>query len=109
MPGAGRAATRTVTGAEPLQLYGLARSLLTDPLFWVVTLLAVGMLLDTRRPAAGRRWVLAGLVILVLLGWRLPSNAVMHQLETWYPLPTRLLLPTGARQGSCRSGHAAFC
>ncbi|MDM7948221.1 YdcF family protein [Hydrogenophaga sp.] len=68
-----------------MQLYGLARSLLTDPLFWVVTLLAVGMLLGTRRPAGGRRWVLAGLVILVLLGWRLPSNAVMHQLETWHP------------------------
>jgi hypothetical protein len=27
------------TGAEPIQLYGLARSLLTDPLFWVVLLL----------------------------------------------------------------------
>jgi uncharacterized SAM-binding protein YcdF (DUF218 family) len=68
-----------------LVLYGLARSLLTDPLFWVVLLLVVGVLLGVRRPAAGRRWIISGLVILVFLGWRLPSNAVMYQLEAWYP------------------------
>jgi uncharacterized SAM-binding protein YcdF (DUF218 family) len=67
-----------------LVLYGTARSLLTDPLFWVVTLLTVGFLLAHRRPAASRRWVGAGLLLLVLLGWRALPDRLMHALETWH-------------------------
>jgi uncharacterized SAM-binding protein YcdF (DUF218 family) len=67
-----------------MQLYGLARSLLTDPLFWVVLLLLPGWLLARRRPAAARRWVGSGLLLLVLLGWRALPDRLMHALETWH-------------------------
>jgi uncharacterized SAM-binding protein YcdF (DUF218 family) len=67
-----------------LVLYGTARSLLTDPLFWVVAILLVGFLLARRRPVASRRWVGAGLLLLVLLGWRALPDRLMHQLETWH-------------------------
>jgi hypothetical protein len=63
-----------------MQLYGLARSLLTDPLFWVVLLLLPGWLLARRRPAAARRWVGSGLLLLVLLGWRALPDRLMHAL-----------------------------
>jgi len=67
-----------------MQLYGLARSLLTDPLFWVVLMLALGLLLLRRRPVAGRRCIGLGLLVLVLLGWRAPPDRLMHALETWH-------------------------
>lgn len=41
---AGQAPTPTATGAESMQLYGLARGLLTDPLFWALLLLALSKL-----------------------------------------------------------------
>jgi uncharacterized SAM-binding protein YcdF (DUF218 family) len=67
-----------------MQLYGLARSLLTDPLFWVAAILMVGFLLARRRPAASRLWVGASLLLLLLLGWRALPDRLMHGLETWY-------------------------
>jgi uncharacterized SAM-binding protein YcdF (DUF218 family) len=67
-----------------MQLYGLLRGLLTDPLFWVVAILLIGFLLGHRRPAAFRRWMGAGLLLLVLLGWRALPDRLMHGLETWY-------------------------
>jgi uncharacterized SAM-binding protein YcdF (DUF218 family) len=67
-----------------MQLYGLARGLLTDPLFWVVLMLAVGLALLRRRPIAARRWLGLGLLVLVMLGWRAPSDRLVHALETWY-------------------------
>ncbi len=51
-----------------MQIYGLARGLLTDPLFWVVLMLAVGFALVRRRPIVGRRWIGLDLLMLVLLG-----------------------------------------
>jgi uncharacterized SAM-binding protein YcdF (DUF218 family) len=68
-----------------VQLYGLARGLLTDPLFWVVLMLAVGFALMRRRPIAARRWICLGLLVLVLLGWRAPPDRLMHALETRHP------------------------
>ncbi len=68
-----------------MQIYGLARGLLTDLLFWVVLMLAVGFALVRRRPIAGRRWIGLGLLVLVLLGWRVLPDRLMHALETWYP------------------------
>jgi len=68
-----------------MQLYGLARSLLTDPLFWVVLMLALGFLLLRRRPIAAQRWIGLGLLVLVLLGWRAPPDRLMHTLETRHP------------------------
>lgn len=67
-----------------MQLYGLARSLLTDPLFWVVLMLGVGFLMLRRRPLAARRWIGLGLLVLVLLGWRVLPDRLMHTLETWH-------------------------
>jgi uncharacterized SAM-binding protein YcdF (DUF218 family) len=67
-----------------MQPYGLARNLLTDPLFWVVLMLALGLLLLRRRPVAGRRCIGLGLLVLVLLGWRAPPDRLMHALETWH-------------------------
>ncbi len=67
-----------------MQLYGLARSLLTDPLFWLVLMFAAGWLTMHRRPVAARRWVGWGLLLLVLLGWRAPPDRLMHALETWH-------------------------
>lgn len=68
-----------------MQIYGLARGLLTDPLFWVVLMLAVGFALVRRRPIAGRRWIGLGLLVLILLGWRALPDRLMHALETWHP------------------------
>jgi len=67
-----------------MQLYGLARGLLTDPLFWVVLMFAAGFLALRRRPVAARRWVGWGLLLLVLLGWRPLPDRLMHALETWH-------------------------
>mgnify|MGYP001057477067 CR=1 FL=1 len=37
-----------------MQLYELARGLLTDPLFWVVLMFAAGFLAMRRRPVAAQ-------------------------------------------------------
>lgn len=65
-------------------LYGMARSLLTDPLFWVAAVLALGWLLMRRHPVAARRCVGLGLLVLLLLGWSAPPDRLMHALETWH-------------------------
>lgn len=67
-----------------LMLYGLARSLVTDPLFWVAAVLALGWLLMRRRPVAARRCVGLGWLALLLLGWSAPPDRLMHALETWH-------------------------
>jgi uncharacterized SAM-binding protein YcdF (DUF218 family) len=67
-----------------VQLYGLARGLLTDPLFWVVLMLVVGFALVRRRPIAARRWIGLGLLVLVMSGWRALPDRLMHALETWH-------------------------
>lgn len=67
-----------------MQLYGFARSLLTDPLFWVAAVLALGLMLGSRRPKTARRWMVAGFLGLLLLGWRALPDRLMHQLETWH-------------------------
>lgn len=69
--------------------YGLARSLLTDPLFWVAAVLALGWLLMRRHPLAARRCVGLGLLVLLLLGWSAPPDRLMHLLETWHAPASR--------------------
>jgi uncharacterized SAM-binding protein YcdF (DUF218 family) len=69
---------------DSLMLYGLARSLVTDPLVWVAALMALGWLLMRRRPVAARRCVGLGLLGLLLLGWSAPPDRLMHALETWH-------------------------
>jgi uncharacterized SAM-binding protein YcdF (DUF218 family) len=56
-----------------------------QPLYWVVFLLAFGLIIIQRRPVAGRRLCWASLIVLLLIGWQRPVNAVMHQLETRTP------------------------
>lgn len=65
-------------------LYGLARSLVTDPLAWVAAVLALGWLLMRRRPVAARRCVGLGLLVLLLLGWSAPPDRLLRALETWH-------------------------
>lgn len=62
----------------------MARSLLTDPLFWVAAVLALGWLLMRRHPVAARRCVGLALLVLLLLGWSAPPDRLMHALETWH-------------------------
>lgn len=69
---------------DSLVLYGTVRGLLTDPLFWVALVLALGWLLMRRRPVAARRCVGLGLVLLLLLGWSAPPDRLLHALETWH-------------------------
>lgn len=65
-------------------LYGIARSLLTDPLFWVALLLVLGWWLMRRHPVAARRSVGLALLMLLLLGWMALPDRLMHALETWH-------------------------
>ena len=98
-----------------MQLYALARSLLTDPLFWVVLILAVGFLTMRRRPLAARRWVGCGLLLLVLLGWRALPDRLMHALETWHPPASQaasayagvVVLGGSFERASLQTGHSS--
>lgn len=61
---------------------------LTQPLAWVLVLLALGLTLQRwRRTAAGLRW--AALLVLVVQGWQPLPDALLRQLETRHPGPDR--------------------
>lgn len=65
------------------EAYKLLTALATQPLAWLTLLLAVGTLLLWRgRLAAGRRWVAAALLGLLLLGWLPLPGWLLHTLET---------------------------
>lgn len=60
----------------------------TQPLVWVLVLLALGLTLQRwRRTAAGLRW--AALLVLVVQGWQPLPDALVRQLETRHPGPSR--------------------
>ena len=59
----------------------------TQPLAWALLLLASGLLCMRRWRRAGTRLCWAALLVLVLSGWQLPVDAVLHQLETQSPPP----------------------
>ena len=60
----------------------------TQPLAWVVLLLACGLLVGRRRPKAGQRFIAAALFVLVFMGWQVPVDAVMKRLEDSSPAPS---------------------
>lgn len=58
-------------------------SLLTQPLTWVLLLLAASLF--TRKNASrSRRWVVAAMALLLLLGWQAPPDLLIRQLEGQY-------------------------
>ena len=60
---------------------------LTQPLAWVLVLLALGLTLQRwRRTAAGLRW--AALLVLVVQGWQPLPDALVRQLEVRHPGPS---------------------
>jgi len=58
-------------------------SVLTQPLTWVVALLAVSLMVR-QRPALGRKLVGTALAVLLLMGWQPLPHWLIHQLETQY-------------------------
>ena len=60
----------------------------TQPLAWVVLLLACGLLVGRRRQKAGQRFIAAALFVLVFMGWQVPVDAVMKRLEDSSPAPS---------------------
>lgn len=68
------------------KLVGLA----ADPVFWVLLFLLIAVVLLPRRPQAARRWVVAGVSILLLGGWAPLPDALLRHLERQYPDPPAL-------------------
>jgi uncharacterized SAM-binding protein YcdF (DUF218 family) len=69
-----------------------ATALAFQPLAWVALLLVCGLILSRFRPIRaalwGRRFCFAALVLLLLLGWQGPPNALLRELEDRYAVPT---------------------
>ena len=68
------------------KLVGLA----ADPVFWVLLFLLIATVLLPRRPQAARRWILAGVRILLLGGGAPLPDALLRHLERQYPDPPAL-------------------
>jgi uncharacterized SAM-binding protein YcdF (DUF218 family) len=60
----------------------------TQPLAWVLLLLVAAWLLGRHRPEAGRRLSALALVVLLIMGWQVPVDAVMKRLEDASPPPS---------------------
>ncbi len=60
----------------------------TQQLAWVVLLRACGLLVGRRRQKAGQRFIATALFVLVFMGWQVPVDAVMKQLEDSSPAPS---------------------
>jgi uncharacterized SAM-binding protein YcdF (DUF218 family) len=66
-----------------MPLLTLVFSALTQPLTWVLALLALS-LAAKRRPALGRALVAAAMALLLLLGWQPLPDLLIRQLESQY-------------------------
>ena len=65
-----------------------------QPLAWVGLLLVLALLMGRwRGPAAGRRWTMAALTLLVFLGSEVPPTLLLRPLEDRYPV--RRSVPDG--------------
>jgi uncharacterized SAM-binding protein YcdF (DUF218 family) len=62
-------------------------SFATQPLFWAIAMLAMGLLLLRRWPSWGRGMGTASLILMVLVGWLAPPEAVLRHLEDQHPGP----------------------
>jgi uncharacterized SAM-binding protein YcdF (DUF218 family) len=58
---------------------------LTQPLAWVALLIAAAVCCIRPRPAWSSRFASTALVLLLLLGWEPPPDALLRQLESQYP------------------------
>lgn len=63
---------------------------LTQPLAWVLMLLAMGLLLQRRWRRSGTALLWSALAVLVVQGWEPLPDALLRRLETQYPAPTRI-------------------
>ncbi|MFM2036180.1 MAG: hypothetical protein RL459_1445 [Pseudomonadota bacterium] len=62
-------------------------SFATQPLFWAIALLALGLWLMKRWPHWGQRACSSALVVMVLVGWLAPPEALLRHLEEQHPGP----------------------
>jgi len=62
---------------------------LTQPLAWVLTLLALGLLLRHRR-RTGTALLWSALAVLLLQGWEPLPDALLRRLEAQYPAPAQI-------------------
>ena len=62
-------------------------SFATQPLFWAMALLALGLWLMQRRPAWGLRACKTALALMLLVGWLAPPEALLRHLEEQHPGP----------------------
>lgn len=58
-------------------------SVLTQPLTWVLLLMAASLLAH-KNPRRSRRWLLAAMALLLLLGWQPLPDVLIRQLESQY-------------------------
>lgn len=63
---------------------------LTQPLAWVLTLLALGLLLPERWRRAGTALLWSALAVLLLQGWEPLPDALLRRLEARHPAPAPL-------------------
>jgi uncharacterized SAM-binding protein YcdF (DUF218 family) len=59
----------------------------TQPLAWVIVLLALGLLGLRRRPRPATKLLWAALIVLVVQGWQPLPEALLRQLEARHPAP----------------------
>ena len=62
-------------------------SFATQPLFWAMALLALGLWLLQHRPARGLRACKTALALMLLVGWLAPPEALLRHLEEQHPGP----------------------
>ncbi|GAB3500558.1 YdcF family protein [Curvibacter fontanus] len=65
---------------------------LTQPLAWVVALLALGLLLQQRWRRTGRALLWGALALLLLQGWEPLPDALLRRLEQQHPAPAQIEL-----------------
>lgn len=62
----------------------------TQPLAWVLTLLALGLLLQRRWRRTGTALLWSALAVLLIQGWEPLPDALLRRLEQQYPAPTAI-------------------
>ncbi len=86
--------------------------LFTQPLWWVIALLALACMTVRRRPVIGQRLIITAMAILLVLGWQPIPELLIRQLESRYaevPLQTDLSEYEGVivLGGGTELGHVA--
>lgn len=82
---------RFYRGAQWPAMFVLSKllSFVTQPLSWVIAVLAAGVLLQRRRPRAARALLWSALTVLVLQGWEPLPDALLRRLEAQHPRPAQ--------------------